>query len=356
MPSDVATEARTDRAELALSALRGRIDAFRQAVSAAADEVRSDVTHRQGRSSFREEQALIELGPFAIGRIDPARFAALLVGSDVELGPEALDVIQRADQTLRLFGESQDVHRVRVAPGGDLRDAVKEALAEVGSLFGASRAVELARAGTFDPDRHGALLGWLPFRAWNRAERRLAPPLVVELRGDDCLPAGLGEFLDGAVAIVLVARGPTTPAPLARLVTPGTFVMQTADPTDLERLAGSAHPGVALLFDEVRAEQAHFVHDPDAGSAPWERLTVTRLPEEEKIGRGPRAPAWLEDLAHLRALATAPSGAAPAAGDTGSRAAGETAGAARAESGDAEAAPADRLAAWLLAQADLSDL
>ena len=76
---------------------------------------------------------------------------------------------------------------------------------------------------------------------------------MVEVEAEDLLPAGLGEFLDGAVKIVLVVRGHTTPAPLARLITPGTYVVQTADAADLEGLARSRHPGVALVFDEVRS-------------------------------------------------------------------------------------------------------
>ena len=87
-------------------------------------------------------------------------------------------------------------------------------------MFGASRAVELARSDLFDPDQHNHFLSTLPFRKWNRAGRQLAPPLVVELEAEDLLPAGLGEFLDGVVKIVLVVKGPTTPAPLARLITP----------------------------------------------------------------------------------------------------------------------------------------
>jgi hypothetical protein len=248
---------------------------------------------------------------------------------------------------------------VTVEPGGDLRDVVKDGLARLGRAFGAARAVELARSGVFDPLEHAHLLGPLPFRLWNRAERRMAPPLVVEVRGDDCLPAGLGEFMDGAVTIVLVAAGPTTPAPLARLVTPGTFVMQTANVDDLERVRETGHPTVVLLFDEDRPEQAHFVHDPDAGDTPWARLTVQRMPGDADVGRGRRPPAWLEELMHLKALAEAPPAATPAppteAASAGSRpaaaAAGEPAG-----PGPAPVEPADRLAAWLLARTDVSGL
>lgn len=236
-----------------------------------------------------------------------------------------------------------DFHLVHVEKGGDLRDAVKDALNRVGQVFGASRAVELARGGLFDPAEHNQFLSSLPFRKWNRAERQLAPPMVVDVEPEDLLPAGLGEFLDGAVKIVLVVKGHTSPAPLARLITPGTFVVQTADPADLQGLARSRHPGVALLFDEARPEQARFVHDPDAGATTWQRLAVSHMPEQPEVGRGRRAPVWLEELAHLQALAKKPAGAVLGEDGPGAM-----------EMAADEGVPADQLAAYLLSQIDLS--
>ncbi|HKJ02513.1 MAG TPA: hypothetical protein VJ997_08665, partial [Longimicrobiales bacterium] len=130
-----------------------------------------------------------------------------------------------------------------------------------------------------------------------------------------------------------------TPAPLARLITPGTYVVQTADPAELDGLARSRHPGVALLFDQARPEQARFVHDPDAGSTPWQRLSVAHMPEQPDVGRGRRAPTWLEELAHLQALAKRPLGIL-ADGDG--------------EGPVDEGTPADQLAAYLLSRVDLS--
>lgn len=349
MPSESVVDVAKDVGTRALDALGPRIEAFQAAVAAAEEEVRSYATQRRGRNEFKGEQALVELGPFAIGRIDPERFA-MLMGDAEELTPVALTVLDRADTILAGFVTGVDPHRVEVEPGGDLRDTVKEALAYFGQVFGTARAVELARSGVFDADQHNRLLGPLSFRHWNRAERHLSPPLVVDLRGEDCLPAGLGEFLDGTVTIVLVATGLTTPAPLARLVTPGTFVMQTAEPDDLRRLVESPHPGVALLFDTERPEQARFVHDPDAGDSPSARLSVQHMPEQPDVGRGRRQPLWLEELAHLRTLAEAAPAAAAAATDRGAAVGGGGA----AEASAAE--PADHLAAWLLSQTDLTDL
>jgi hypothetical protein len=251
--------------------------------------------------------------------------------------------LDRAEQILSEFAVGTDFHHVVVEPGGDLRDRVKDALDHVGQVFGASRAVELARADLFDPEQHNHFLSTLAFRKWNRAERQLAPPLVVELDADDLLPAGLGEFLDGLVKIVLVVKGVSSPAPLARLITPGTYVLQTTNPQDLAGLAASSHPGIALLFDAERAEQARFTHDPDAGEGPGQRLTVQHMPESPDVGRGRRSPRWLEELEHLQSLARKAAAPVVAGVDT-------SAGATVQEEG----MPADQLAAWLLSQTDLT--
>lgn len=339
MPSDTKNPAGAGALALkALEALGPRAEAFRSAVATAEEEIRTYVTQRRGVAEYRGEQTLIELGPFAIGRIDAEKFATLLVEVE-DLTPEAESVMVRAEEILAEFRVGIDFHLVTVEKGGDLRDAVKDALNHVGQVFGASRAVELARSGLFDPDQHNPFLSALPFRKWNRAERQLSPPLVVELESEDLLPAGLGEFLDGSVKIVLVVKGVTGPAPLARLMTPGTYVVQTSDPKDLDGLARSPHPGVALLFDEARKDQARFIHDPDAGSAPWQRLKIAHMPEQPDVGRGRRAPIWLEELEHLAALAKKPAGGEPLVGEVP----------------EEEATSADQLAAWLLSQTDLSE-
>ena len=342
MPSDIQGAGAGGLAHKALEALQVRVEAFHSAVASAEEEIRSFVTHSRGVSEYRTEQTLVELGPFAVGRIDAEKFATLLLETD-DLTAESETVLERAEQILQSFSVGTDFHTVIVDRGGDLRDAVKEALNHVGQVFGASRAVELARGGLFDPDQHNHFLSALPYRKWNRSERQLAPPLVVEVEADDLLPAGLGEFLDGAVKIVLVVRGHTTPAPLARLITPGTYVVQTSDPADLEAMARSRHPGVALLFEKVVPEPASFVHDPDAGSAPWERLSVSHMPEQPDVGRGRRAPTWLEELAHLQALAKRPAGLVDADG------------LGVVESAAVEDTPADQLAAFLLSKIDLDE-
>lgn len=329
------------RVDEALRALAPRVEAFRSAVALAEEELRAHVARHRGVAEFRAEQALMELGPFAVHRIDPQLFARLVGGLDDGDPRETMAVLARAEGVLGRSRAGRGARSVAVPPGGDLRDVVKGALDEVGQVFGASRAVELARSRRFDPTGHADLLERLPFRRWNRTERMLAPPLVVSVEPDDLICAGLAEFLDGLVKIVLVARGTRSPAPLARLVTPGTFVVQTTEPRALEALARSPHPGVGLLLDEAGPETARFVHDPDAGTAPWSRLSVEHMPERPTVGRGRRAPSWVEELDHLESLATAPAAAEAM----------RPAGADRSDPQTPEAAPADRLAAWLLHQA-----
>lgn len=342
MPSEANAAAAPPLAQQAIEALSSRVGAFHSAVATAEEEIRTYVTHRRGASEYKTEQALVELGPFALGRIDAERFATLLMASE-DLSAEAGGVLDRAEEILAGFAVGTEFHHVTVEPGGDLRDTVKDALDHVGQVFGASRAVELARAGLFDPGQHNHFLSTLAFRKWNRAERQLAPPLVVEVDADDLLPAGLGEFLDGLVKLVLVVRGVTGPAPLARLITPGTYVVQTSDAEDLVAMAAAPHPGIALLFDERREDQARFVHDPEAGESPAERLTIHHMPESPEVGRGRRSPRWLEELEHLQSLAR--RGAVP------SKPAQE---ALAGEAAPEEEMPADQLAAWLLSQTDLT--
>lgn len=320
----------------ALAAMEPRLQAFRTAVAAARTVVSRYQVLGRGGAALETEWALMELGPFAVGRIDVDRFARLTAGSEAP-GLDVVSAIERAGSVLSAFADGAALQSVRVDPGGDLHDVVKEALTRVGRVFGAARVIELARIGAYEEARHARLLEGMRYRTWNRAERALAPPVVVEVRGEDCFPAGLGEFLEGGACIVLVVSGPTSPAPLARLITPGTFVAQTTDPGDLVRMAASGRPGIALLLDAERDEQAIFVHDPDAGGAPWSRLEVRRLPPDPEGDGGPRARPWIDEVRHLRSLAERPVGSAEPV----------------VPAEDATAAPADKLAAWLLAQADL---
>lgn len=336
MPSDPRTAA-------ALDALVEPRDAFLSAVAEADEEIRSA---RLAVDEARDPADALarELGLFARGRIDASRLAGLI---DLAEAPDPLmqNLVGVAHD---LFVEVSSVggtgFRFDVPPGGDLREVVRGALADLGRAFGVAHAVEKARDHRYDPDTDHVLLHPYPFHRWTSSERRLAPPLVVRVAGADLRAGGLAEYLDGAVRIALVVQGPTTPAPLARLIGHGVFVAQTSDPVVFSRLAAHAGPGVAALV-EAGAGAIEFTHDPAAGDRPWDRLAVEggvgslqkRLAELEAPGR---SRVHAADVRHLLELATLPVAAAP----TGAGVAAGTL-----EGDDA----ADRLAAWLLARTDL---
>jgi hypothetical protein len=127
----------------------------------------------------------------------------------------------------------------------------------------------------------------------------------VSVAGADLDATSLVEALDGAAKVVLLVRGPATPAPLVRLVTPGTFVLENAGPTDLRAFANAEGPAVAALFEDASDDVATFVHDPGAGSTLTARLVVRRLPP---VGTRSPVGGWssaqqAEELGQLAALA-----------------------------------------------------
>ena len=337
MPSD-------PRLRAALDALAGPRDDFRSAVATADEEIRAA---RSRIDEVRDPADALarELGPFAVGRIDPARLAGLIQVEEAA-DPVVHHLLDTAHGVFEALASDDGAgFQVEVRPGGDLRDAVRDALADRGRAFGVAHAVEKARAHRYQPDTDHVLLQPYPFHRWSAGERGLAPPLVVSVEGADLRAGSLSEFLDGSVRIALVVRGATSPAPLARLIGHGVFVAQTSDASVLERLAAHDGPGV-VAWVESRAGAEEFVHDPAAGERTWERLAIQggieelqgRLAELEGPG-GRRVPA--ADLRHLLELATPPTSAASA---PTSDAAGP------APTGDDAA---DRLAAWLLARTDL---
>lgn len=332
MPSD-------PRIEIAFKHLAPAIDRFRSTVVSAAEEVRGYLASREAGAGGGK--AAVGLGQFAAGRIDYDRFAGLLTATGVE-DPATLKTVEKALDILRLISAAEnDLFHVRVKPGGRLREAVANRLAEIGRGFAAARVAGKATLGSLNSGSGGDQLALLSFERWNGAERKLAPPLVVEVGGADLHTGGLVEFLDGSLKIVLVVGGPAAPAPLSRLITPGTLVLQTADAVDLHRVTEAAGPAVAALMPPGAAR---FVHDPLGGAAPWERLTLLEVPagKPKKPVGGISVWQQVEELAQLEALARRPG-----AGDVAEDAA---AAAAVTES------PVDKLAAWLLSQADLKNL
>jgi hypothetical protein len=329
MPSD-------ERVPQALEALAGARETFRAAVAAAAEEVRGFVAAHRSPADGAAERAARELGPFAAGRIDASRFGALFGGAE-PLDAGGLEWLGRAHAVLgEAAGTDDRYFQADVPAGADLRNAVIAALGRAGRAFGAARVVELVRGRRFREMDHAAYLESFPPALWTRAERELAPPLVLGVAGADLQVGGLADLLLGSQKIVLVVRAPAPPAALVRLITPGVFVIQTADAAALKALATVGGPAIAAVIPQGGVQ---FVHDPAAGTTLPARLSVGELPAEEPkaaLGRY-GAIQQVEELRQLAALVrlTAPQ---PLALD------GAQAGA------PAGATLAEKLAAWLLQQ------
>jgi hypothetical protein len=277
------------------------------------------------------------------------RFSSVFTAAET-LDPYALGRLERSHEMLRsLLDKGEALFTASVPSGADLLPTVGRALAEAGRAFGAARDVELVRTGQGSNGGYAEHVGGFPYRRWNRAEREIAPPLVIQVDGSDAQVGGLAELMNGQQKMVLILRGSAPPAPLVRLISPGIFVMQTSDPADLEELARIDGPAIAALVPE---ECARFVHRPGAPDS-WDRFERLEFPKRE-----PKAPIGTftifqqtEQLGLLRALSARPpvarASAAPAA---------EDAQAVQVAAPTATVEPADKLAAWLLSQTDLSGI
>ncbi len=337
MPSD-------ERMEIALRALAGAVEKYHSAVVTTAEEVRGYLSSHQPANQNRGEAVAVGLGKFAAGRIDIDRFSALLGDSGAD-DPSLTEKVEGAYKILSEIASGGDgIFRVDVRPGGRLGDAVANRLSDVGRAFAAGRVAGMATRGSLNAGNNDRQLGPLDFEVWNTSERQVAPPLAVEIDGADVRAGELAEFLDGNVKIVLVVRGESSPAPLVRLISPSVFVAQNSDETGLDRFARYEGPAVAAIVPETAAR---FIHDPTTGEGPWDRLEVTYMPEEapKKPVGGISVRQQIEELEQLKALASC---------------AGQAHAAAEGEEPVAEQMisdhPVDKLAAWLLSQADLSDL
>ena len=303
MPSD-------PRTLRALDALAEHRDRYRSAVSAAHDLMAGYLASHRARTQGHAQVAARELGRFAAGRIDTERFGALFSESQV-LSAETSERIERlVGVVAELLAEGDELFFADVPPGGDLRGVVDGAIANAGRVFGAVVAFQAAKGGTYRPERHEADLLAFPFTRWNRSERLLAMPLVVEVDGADLRADTLAEYLDGGIAIVLVVRGPSPPAPLVRLITPGMLVVQDTDVASLGILRGHDGPAIVALGPP---EAARFVHDPRKGRSLAARLTVSHVPTQvpskplgtQSIWQQQQALAQLLELRELGSAATA---------------------------------------------------
>lgn len=330
MPSDA-------RVTQALAALAQPIAEFRANIFGALAQAETFVTEQAAGTAERAAHAKLELGRFAAGRVDPERFAALFPAVPA-VEPAAMAALHRAIATLRAVRDRGDgAFLVDLPAGGRLGAKVGEALAELGRAFGAVMLVEVVRGGRYQASEHDRLLEPLEFHAWSKAARRVAPPVLVSLDGGDLHAGALSDFADGRAKFVLVVRGASAPAPLARCITAGTMVLQTVDGSGLDRVAAFEGPAVAAIMP---VGAAVFFHDPAAGKEPWQRLTVRTLGEAPKRAIGGMS-AWqmAEDRTLLGDLGRTPF-AIPVSG-----------GPATAAMGADDAV--DRIAAWLLGQSGL---
>jgi hypothetical protein len=338
MPSD-------ERTTRVLALLAGRVSAFRAALERARDELRAYVEAHRSGADHRAAGAALVLGRFAAGRIDAARFGAMLADART-LAPDAAARLEECAAVLdELIGRGDELFVRTVVEGQQLRRVADGALADIGRAFGAARVFRALRDGSYRATRHGALLAGLPFARWSRSERELAPPLMLELDAADLRAEHLVEYLDGGACVVLVVRGEASPAPLVRLITPATLVVQTSDVAALARLVEWTGPAVSALLP---ASSAAFVHDPRGGARLEERLTIDPLPATPGRPIGWRSARQAgEELAQLAALDVVtraardvavvvvppmPAGARPTA----------------------QASAVDVVASWMLAQAGLA--
>jgi hypothetical protein len=323
--------------ELARKALAPAQHAFRAAVENALARGEGWWNEQAATEKDRVARVGAELGAFAADRVDPRRFAALFARPRA-MTPEVRKEMKRALDALKDACAGADVMTASIEADGSLATAIDDALAEAGRAFAAARVIERVRTDHKSTEQSPAVVH-LPFQSWTRAERRSAPPLVVTVAGVDLHAGALGEYADGRQKIVLIVEGACPPAALVRLVTPGTFVMQTSDVAALDRMVRFDGPAIAAIVPEGAAS---FTHDPAAGTEQWQRVSIERLPSPP-FAAVPGMSAWQlrEDVRQLEALAAAPASraippGAPAPGD----------------SPDA----VDRLASWLLGQADLTGL
>lgn len=330
MPSD-------DRTPDVMRKLGAAREAHQSSVAMTVEEVRGYLEAHHEEAGGRKQRMASELGAIGERNIDAGRFASLL-GAEPVLNGKVGAVMKAALETLQVLAQRDDGgFIVSVRPGGSVVGAVGTALSAAGGAFGAARVVRLARNGAYRRSTHDTWLSTFPFTDWNAAERNLAPPLVVEVHGADLRVAGLSDFLDGRMKIVLIVTEMAPPAPLVRLISPGVFVAQSTDDTPLERLAAWEGPGIVALMPRGAAR---FTHDPASGPGLAERLTVTEIPEElpkRRLGAY-SARQQQDELAQLVALRDARSTAAATSSIVPA----------------ATPNPVDKLATWLMQQADLS--
>ena len=313
------------RTSIALDAIRPRLELFKSAIAVTTEEIRG-LLSGSGESS---EDQTVALGNFAAGHVDVDRFSSF-TRREARGDSEAETPIRAAQGVLnKLLKQGDDLFVLKITEGANLGSCVAHRLAVIGLAFAAAHVTDLAKRGQYRDEEHQLLLDGLAWPDWSQAERALALGLVIELSGEDFVPAQVAPYLDAGMKIIFVVDGDAPAAAMSRLVTPGVYVQQTGAETPLEAFSAFNGTAAAALLPNGAVE---FVHDPDAGETTYERFTTLEFPREVRkraIG-GISAAQQAEDMALLKALAVVPT-----------------------LSGDAASDPAGKLSAWLLSQTNL---
>ena len=136
MPSDL-------RIQQALDALAEPIKTFRSTLANTSEQIRLLISTRVEHTGATEKVARAELGEFAAGRIDAERMAKLFSGVEPPTIGHSEAVARALDVCNELLARRENLFRIEVAEGDDLRTAVGRALADIGRAFAATRIVEL---------------------------------------------------------------------------------------------------------------------------------------------------------------------------------------------------------------------
>ena len=308
---------------------------FRSSLATTVGILRASLAQVTGDAGKQQEIAEKSLGSFAAGRINSELFDKFATNK-TKVAEGAGPVIERAlDVMVELMDQGDALNRVQLNEDQNLRCMMSRTLKNIGRAFGAAQAVELAKAGMYSESEHEGMFDAYLYKHWTPAQRALAPAIVIELANGSAQTTNLGEFVDGNQKVVLVYGADCPPAPLARLVSPNMFVLQTTDCLGLEDFLSYQGPGVAAVVPQT---SARFAHDPRRGATIAARLVGIEIPGSPsfRVRGGLSVSQQQEDLAQLEALANAE---APA----------------EVEEAAEEANPVDKLAAFLLGKAHLDE-
>jgi len=317
-----------ERKELALAAIRPRIELFHSALTVTVNQVQALLA---GTGHTADDQSAA-LGKFAQGKVNLDRFASFTprpaqIDASVEAPVKAAQAVLKS-----LLAEGDELFILKTQAGKGLGHQLSVRLAHIGRAFAAARVVDLAKNGAYKEDKHAATLDRFPYATWNSSERALAPALSVEVSGEDFKPSAIVPLLDTNMKIVFNVSGDAPAAALARVISPGVFVQQETGDASLDAFAAFKGIAVAAFVPETAV---NFVHDPSAGTTVYEHFVSLTFPKEvRKRAIGGISPAQqAEDYTLLESLSLPPE-----------------------LTGDAASDPAGKLSAWLLSQTNLSDL